>query len=1485
MSFTNPAFITNLSDPILKGSLTNVYSTNGVVKEVDLLALFQSLATELGQGTLSLSQVEDLKSIADNINLVDGNNAYITYITQALISGNISNLFFTGGQDYQIPLLSSPQSSLTINIAPQSILLGASSLLGIYFSDSASNILHTYQVEIKDNHGGKIAINPASSVSFQSSYVSSDLKFSGSLKNINSALETLNLVSTAVGIDPLSISITDLVTNQVFNAINNAYVNNQTSFQVCMDQTIIGPWLNQGPTQYPITDQTILQNKTTPILGLGLKDSSQGASSITAIVSDTNGFLNVSTSQSGANIIRLSNTSLSISGTLSQVNLALNNITDLNSTLGLDIINIQATNGNNITVYGSDQITTLGEPGLTSSTTSTELSELIGKWFLGSDLPSDLFLYANWPGGQLPPNYNFTPLKISYYDPTRSNPLNPWGVSTIFGSYGTSGFTESTANGVIHFAPSMNDINQNGIGDCVLLSWLADLAHTNSSVIDNMITDNGNGTYGIKLYELGIPLYITVNNLLSSISNTGQYAWAGLVEKAIAQLQSEGLTNTLNSIPVLNPWDNSFLQLGFPQNLFATQENSFTYISAIQKPTVADMTGATVITSYSYVGSTWVGTVKNSINFSGLNIADNSLSTSAFQNLLINSLLQGSDVYAGFLGWYDNSGRMCSDALDIHACSIYGFDSATGNFQLRNTWGGGQNINSQIYETTFEASISQLLSANIQVDNLISIDPIVNTVDQVIPPNSPSVIHGVSIYYSNITHPSNSNYNPAITVSISDRSGFFTVPTSGITSLSGQNTNNVTITGSLSSVNLALSSLIETNPGDLSDSTDTINIGVTDANGYTGTGIIAIQVANAPSISHDPSYVVNMGSNAALNGLSIVDTGAGKSLMTVVISDTQGVLNAIGAPGITISGANTSTLTLSGKTIAALGNSTCLAALNQTLATLTYKTSTTSVEAVSMTVTDWGTNLVGTATVNVSASNVSVVPALGAFSAGATITLLQPNGTVISVSQTDETGVVHAIGLGAYTGPFIVQVTGGPGVTVYNERTGQNEPFTANNTLLSVVPSASNLPGNGSVGVTELTNAAAAVLIPNPSAPTILGSAQAVQLAITNANNAVAAAVGLPANVSLLTAPTPLSLASPTTITANDPATILMTALLTSIANAETGSVVTNAASLAAGAAANNGSLSASSGIISTALSNLHTVINHIVPAATLNSLGSSLSNLVSQVTSSPAQASNPPTLTTSNVVAVNSTPSAKSIPVININTTQVIGLGSSGNNSPISFSDSSASNSAFRVVISDANGKLKIDPTPGLSIIGLNSNKLTISGFKNDINNALASFVDNNGDSSSDYLWIDVTNLNSGVDTITGDGVVLAKPISMQVGSQSVVCGRSSPVNGISINDGTANTNDTVTITDKNGLLTITPAPGLFMSGWNTTSLSFVGNLSKVNEALASLRVTNPIIGNDDLTINVLNTTTNVSTSGVEHIASITGALNSSVNLVHFQS
>ena len=52
-----------------------------------------------------------------------------------------------------------------------------------------------------------------------------------------------------------------------------------------------------------------------------------------------------------------------------------------------------------------------------------------------------------------------------------------------------------------------------------------------------------------------------------------------------------------------------------------------------------------------------------------------------------------------------------------HAMSIYGFDTSTGMFQIRNPWGTAAG---QTWDTTFEVSLSTLLAAGdkITVDSL-----------------------------------------------------------------------------------------------------------------------------------------------------------------------------------------------------------------------------------------------------------------------------------------------------------------------------------------------------------------------------------------------------------------------------------------------------------------------------------------------------------------------------------------------------------------------------------------------------------------------------------------------------------------------------------------------------------------------------------------------------------------------------------------------
>jgi hypothetical protein len=305
---------------------------------------------------------------------------------------------------------------------------------------------------------------------------------------------------------------------------------------------------------------------------------------------------------------------------------------------------------------GGASSTTLGN--LAAGSSATQLSELIGKWVLGTDLPSSSVIMD----GQS--------FSVSYS--TSSN--------AVFGAAG----------------PSMNDINQGYLGDCYLLSSLAEVAKQNAGDITSMFTSNGNNTYGVRFYVNGVADYITVNNSLAdggSVFNSATDIWASLAEKAYAQLQTAGPV-TGNSINYGNSWS-TMGNGGAPE--FALEE----------------ITGASAITDFQASGNSWSNIVYNQsfavTNYSTGNATANVLST------LASDLAKGDDaVLSSWTNAYDSSGKQTLVAS--HAMSIYGYDSTTGMVEVRNPWG---TESGQYWDTTFEVSLSTLLADGdtITVDN------------------------------------------------------------------------------------------------------------------------------------------------------------------------------------------------------------------------------------------------------------------------------------------------------------------------------------------------------------------------------------------------------------------------------------------------------------------------------------------------------------------------------------------------------------------------------------------------------------------------------------------------------------------------------------------------------------------------------------------------------------------------------------------------
>jgi len=310
---------------------------------------------------------------------------------------------------------------------------------------------------------------------------------------------------------------------------------------------------------------------------------------------------------------------------------------------------------------GSASTSTLGNLSIGDSV--THISELDGKWILGTDLPNSTVRMSG-----------YSTFSITYK--AVSSPI-----------FNTSG-------------PAMSDINQGYLGDCYLLAALAEVANQNSAVIKSMITDNGNNSYGVRFFIKGVATYVTVNNFLPNGGtkfNNANFIWGSLIEKAYAQAQANGI---ITGNPSYN-YGNSFSSIGnggYPEY------------------TLEEITGSTTITDFIASGTSWkMATYNNTITQTS---ATTGLATQSVLNILISSLANHNDlILSSYSNAVDSQGH--TTLVANHAMSIYGYDSVTGLLVIRNPWG---TMTGQYWDTTFEVSLSTLLSAHdvITVDNLTS---------------------------------------------------------------------------------------------------------------------------------------------------------------------------------------------------------------------------------------------------------------------------------------------------------------------------------------------------------------------------------------------------------------------------------------------------------------------------------------------------------------------------------------------------------------------------------------------------------------------------------------------------------------------------------------------------------------------------------------------------------------------------------------------
>ena len=270
--------------------------------------------------------------------------------------------------------------------------------------------------------------------------------------------------------------------------------------------------------------------------------------------------------------------------------------------------------GNRYWTGGSSTHVALGN--LAAGATETQMDRLIGKWFLGTDRPTASGTY-----------------KVD------TDPL-----------YGSSG------------APSYLDVNQGALGDCYLLAAMGQVALNDPAIIQSMLTDNGNGTYGVRFFVDGLARYVTVDSQLpydTLFWDNGSYLeyangdtkWAGLIEKAYVQLNASGAAAG---------------QLA---------GNDYALIAGGWFNPLTEITGKSVTT---YWSTDYVTEADWEIN----------------KTSIVEALAAGQEVLVG-TGSID-SGNLVGD----HMYEVTGYDTGSGNFMLHNPWGsaysGGVAIDLQV---------------------------------------------------------------------------------------------------------------------------------------------------------------------------------------------------------------------------------------------------------------------------------------------------------------------------------------------------------------------------------------------------------------------------------------------------------------------------------------------------------------------------------------------------------------------------------------------------------------------------------------------------------------------------------------------------------------------------------------------------------------------------------------------------------------------
>ena len=296
---------------------------------------------------------------------------------------------------------------------------------------------------------------------------------------------------------------------------------------------------------------------------------------------------------------------------------------------------------------------------LKAGSSETDVNRLIGKWFLGTDLPIPVA-----------------------------------GGDTATGKASTQVFTYAKASGTLTVnGVAASDVNQGSAGDCYLMAALGAIANSQPAVINNMFTANSNDSYGVTFYNSGSPVYTTVNKSLAvnqsgklplagdlNYSPSGEL-WVALAEKAYTQLNTQFDVDNRGS-----KW---------------TGENSYQAVEGGWAQAIKQVANM----NYRYYSSYAKG-IPDSYDLGEFYSSD----PATYKQTLITGL------NAGAIGWIGSWGATKGsngkhEFVSGHAYMLLGYNAVTDKFIVRNPWGGDETNS---WNPQFEASIETFWNSNVR---------------------------------------------------------------------------------------------------------------------------------------------------------------------------------------------------------------------------------------------------------------------------------------------------------------------------------------------------------------------------------------------------------------------------------------------------------------------------------------------------------------------------------------------------------------------------------------------------------------------------------------------------------------------------------------------------------------------------------------------------------------------------------------------------